>query len=118
MALHLPSFPQRTEVGDDIVHRLVHRNLTEVLAIVRRTYRSAEPELAARDLVFAEEGADQRGFPGAVRTDEADRLPALECDCEVFDEGSIADTDRDVFCDDHLVATALSTVQPERHGRL
>src|SRR5688572_4371840 len=60
MALHLPAFPQRSQVCDHVVHRPVEWHLTQILTVIRGGYRASELELSTDQTEFAEQRSQQR----------------------------------------------------------
>src|SRR5690606_27126721 len=99
----------------DVVDRPAHRHLGEILTIVRRYDSASDPRNPGGRRTIAEQGAQQRGLAGAVRSDEYHVLSAMDGGAEVRQQGALRYRDLQALCHEHLVAAAVTGLEPQRH---
>src|SRR4029078_5726766 len=93
----------------------IERYLTQVLAIVRRLDGAAQSELTAVQLMFSEQRSKQCRLAGTVRADQTHCLTSRQHDIEIIDEISSGDPDCCMLGNQHLITTAFSEIESQRH---
>ena len=115
MILDRTTAPEGTEVVDDVVERLVERELVEVLAEIGRVDGAAEFDFAFVWGALPDEGLDEGRFSCAVGAHERDDIAAVGGGAEAPHEGALAHADRELLGDDHAVTAAIVRLEAEDH---
>src|SRR5690606_10336271 len=113
--LHLSPVPERPQVLDHIMDGAAHWYLGEVLPVIRGLNSAAEPCDAALRRAIAKQRSEQRGLARTVRPHEYHMLAPMYRGGEVLQERAAADCHVESLGHEHLVATAITRLEAQRH---
>src|SRR5688572_18969016 len=103
MPLDRPPPPFRTQLINDLVERLVQRDLCHVLPIVGSRDRPPEPQLAGCRWVFAHQGLEKSRFAGPIRTNQSKNVGTSDMAGKAVDQVAPANLDGSLLRDDYLI---------------